>query len=94
VRRIGEIGPVSVVGEGAVGAGLRRNEALTGRAARRNANHFIQLAKTSAAELKMSPDGLAERIAALLDERKRFKREVSEARRKLANERWLERAQR
>jgi alanyl-tRNA synthetase len=84
VRRTGDIGLVSVVGESAVGAGVRRIEALTGRAARHNANHFIQLAKTGAAELKVQPDELADRIAALLDERKRLEREVSEARRKLA----------
>jgi alanyl-tRNA synthetase len=84
VRRTGDIGLVSVVGESAVGAGVRRIEALTGRAARQNANHFIQLAKTGAAELKVQPDELAERIAVLLDERKRLEREVSEARRKLA----------
>jgi alanyl-tRNA synthetase len=84
VRRTGDIGLVSVVGESAVGAGVRRIEALTGQAARRNANHFIQLAKTGAAELKVQPDELAERIAALLDERKRLEREVSDARRKLA----------
>jgi alanyl-tRNA synthetase len=84
VRRTGDIGLVSVVGESAVGAGVRRIEALTGRAARHNANHFIHLAKTGAAELKVQPDELADRIAALLDERKRLEREVSEARRKLA----------
>jgi alanyl-tRNA synthetase len=84
VRRTGDIGLVSVVGESAVGAGVRRIEALTGRAARHNANHFIQLAKTGAAELKVQPGELAERIAVLLDERKRLEREVSEARRKLA----------
>jgi alanyl-tRNA synthetase len=84
VRRTGDIGLVSVVGESAVGAGVRRIEALTGRAARHNANHFIQLAKSGAAELKVQPDELAERIAVLLDERKRLEREVSEARRKLA----------
>jgi alanyl-tRNA synthetase len=84
VRRTGDIGLVSVIGESAVGAGVRRIEALTGRAARRNANHFIQLAKTGAAELKVQPDELTERIAVLLDERKRLEREVSDARRKLA----------
>ena len=84
VRRTGDIGLVSVVAESAVGAGVRRIEALTGRAARHNANHFIQLAKTGAAELKVQPDELAARIAALLDERKRLEREVSDARRKLA----------
>ncbi len=84
VRRTGDIGLVSVVSESAVGAGVRRIEALTGRAARHNANRFIQLAKAGAAELKVQPDELTERIALLLDERKRLEREVSDARRKLA----------
>jgi alanyl-tRNA synthetase len=84
VRRTGDIGLVSVVAESAVGAGVRRIEALTGRAARHNANHFIQLARTGAAELKVQPDELPERIAVLLNERKRLEREVSDARRKLA----------
>jgi alanyl-tRNA synthetase len=84
VRRTGDIGLVSVVSESAVGAGVRRIEALTGRAARHNANHFIQLAKEGAAELKVQPDELPERIAVLLEERKRLEREVSDARRKLA----------
>src|SRR6201999_3044264 len=38
VRRTGDIGIVSVVGESAVGAGVRRIEALTGRAARKAGN--------------------------------------------------------
>ncbi len=42
VRRTGDIGIVSVVGESAVGAGVRRLEALTGRAARKAANHTSQ----------------------------------------------------
>src|ERR1700745_2704536 len=84
VRRTGDIGLVSVVSESAVGAGVRRIEALTGRAARNNPNHFIQRAKGGAAELKVQPDELPERIAVLLEERKRLEREVSDARRKLA----------
>ncbi|MBO0752282.1 MAG: alanine--tRNA ligase [Bradyrhizobiaceae bacterium] len=84
VRRTGDIGVVSVVSESAVQAGVRRIEALTGREARRHANHFIKLAKTGAAELKVQPDELAERIIVLLDERKRLEREVADARRKLA----------
>ncbi len=84
VRRTGDIGLVSVAGESAVGAGVRRIEALTGRAARHHANRFIQLAKTGAAELKVQPEELAERIAAVQEDRKRLERELSEARRKLA----------
>jgi alanyl-tRNA synthetase len=84
VRRTGDIGLVSVVGESAVGAGVRRIEALTGRAARHNANRLGQLAKAAASELKVQVEDLPERIAALVDDRKRLEREVSDARRKLA----------
>jgi alanyl-tRNA synthetase len=84
VRRTGDIGLVSVVGESAVGAGMRRIEALTGRAARHNANRIVQIAKAGAAELRAQLEDLPERIAALIDDRKRLEREVSDARRKLA----------
>src|SRR5208282_1650220 len=67
VRRTGDIGIVSVVGESAVGAGVRRLEALTGRAARRAANDTIQIAKAAAAELRVQLDEVPERVAALLD---------------------------
>jgi alanyl-tRNA synthetase len=84
VRRTGDIGLVSVVAESAVGAGVRRIEALTGHAARHNANRIVALAKAGAAELRVQPEEMPERIAALLDDRKRLEREVSDARRKLA----------
>jgi alanyl-tRNA synthetase len=84
VRRTGDIGLVSIVGESAVGAGVRRIEALTGHAARHNSNRMVQLAKAGAAELKVQLEDLPERIAALVDDRKRLEREVSDARRKLA----------
>ena len=50
VRRTGDIGLVSVVGESAVAAGVRRIEALTGRAARKAANNQVELAKAASAE--------------------------------------------
>jgi len=84
VRRTGDIGLVSVISESAVGAGVRRIEALTGRAARQNANRMVHIAKAGAAELKVQLEDLPERIAALIDDRKRLEREVSDARRKLA----------
>jgi len=84
VRRTGDIGLVSVVGESAVAAGVRRIEALTGRAARKHGNHIVHIAKTGAAELKVALEEVPERIAALLDDKKRLEREVSDARRKLA----------
>jgi alanyl-tRNA synthetase len=84
VRRTGDIGLISVTGESAVSSGVRRIEALTGRGARKHANDVIGLAKTAAAELRTTVDDVPARIAALLDERKKLERELSDARKKLA----------
>jgi alanyl-tRNA synthetase len=84
VRRTGDIGLVSVLGDSGVAAGVRRLEALTGKAARKHANSIIQVAKAVAGELKAPLDDVPGRIAALFDERKRLERDLSEARRKLA----------
>jgi len=84
VRRTGDIGLVSIVEEAAVGAGVRRIEALTGTLARKHANAFRQVARAVAAELKASVAEVAARAGNLLDERRRLERELSEARKKLA----------
>jgi alanyl-tRNA synthetase len=84
VKRTGDIGVISVVGEAAVGAGVRRIEALTANAARANANHFIKLAKTVASELRVSIEDVPSRIAALISERKQLERELTNAQQKLA----------
>jgi alanyl-tRNA synthetase len=84
VQRTGDIGVISVVGDSAVGSGVRRIEALTAQAARANANNFARLAKATASELRVPVDDIPGRVAALLDERKRLERELSDARKKLA----------
>jgi alanyl-tRNA synthetase len=84
VKRTGDIGLISVLGDSAVSSGVRRIEALTGHHARRHANDTIQLAKTAAGELRTTLDDMPARIASLMDERKKLERELSEARKKLA----------
>jgi alanyl-tRNA synthetase len=84
VRRTGDIGLISIVGEGGVAAGVRRLEALTGTAARKSANHLAQLAKAASAELKVPLEDMPGRLALVLDERKRLERELSDAKKKLA----------
>ena len=84
VRRTGDIGLISVLSESAVASGVRRIEALTGRYARKHANDTMQLAKSAASELRSPLEEMPSRIAALIDERKRLERDLSEARRKLA----------
>ncbi len=84
VRRTGDIGLISVLGDSGVASGVRRIEALTGRAARKAAEKQVELAKTAASELKVPLEELPGRLAALLDERKKFERDLTDARKKLA----------
>ena len=84
VKRTGDIGLISVTGESAVSSGVRRIEALTGRHARKHANDTMSIAKTAAAELRTTVDDMPARIAALMEERKKLERDVTDARKKLA----------
>ncbi|MBR0792923.1 alanine--tRNA ligase [Bradyrhizobium manausense] len=84
VRRTGDIGLITLTGESAVASGVRRIEALTGNYARRHANETMALAKTAANELRTSLDDVPARITALMEERKKLERELSDARKKLA----------
>jgi alanyl-tRNA synthetase len=84
VKRTGDIGLITLTGEGAVASGVRRIEALTGRHARKHANDTMALAKAAANELRTSIDDVPARITALMDERKKLERELSDARKKLA----------
>ncbi|MBR0801346.1 alanine--tRNA ligase [Bradyrhizobium jicamae] len=84
VRRTGDIGLISVTSESAVASGVRRIEALTGRHARKHANDTMALARTAAHELRTSVEDVPARIAALMEERKKLERDLSDARKKLA----------
>jgi len=84
VRRTGDIGLIFGLTDSGVAAGVRRIEAVTGRAARNAANHSAKLAREVAAEMKAPLDEMPARLAALLEERKRLERDLSDARRKLA----------
>ena len=84
VRRTGDIGLISSLSDSGVAAGVRRIEALTGTAARKAAEKQIQVAKNAAAELKVQLEDLPARVAALLDERRKIERELTEAKKKIA----------
>src|SRR5262245_31284330 len=84
VRRTGDIGLFKIISEGAVGAGVRRIEAVTGAAAEAYVAEQQRLLNEAAATLKALPSDLTQRIAALLDERKRLERELTEARKRSA----------
>ncbi|HEX5868142.1 MAG TPA: DHHA1 domain-containing protein, partial [Beijerinckiaceae bacterium] len=84
VARTGDIGLVSVVSEGAVAAGVRRLEAMTGDAARRHLKGQSRRLQDIAGLLKIPVDEAPERLAVVLDERRKLERDLTDARRKLA----------
>jgi alanyl-tRNA synthetase len=84
VRATGEIGLIKVVQEGAVAAGVRRIEALTATAARNHLAAQDAALRQIADLLRVQPSEAPNRIAALLEERKKLDRELSETKKKLA----------
>ncbi len=84
VRRTGDIGLVSIVAESAVAAGVRRLEAKTADGARQHLNEEGKRLRELASLLKSPADDAAERLAALIEDRRKLERELTEARRKLA----------
>ena len=83
-RRTGDIGLVSIVGRSAVAAGVQRIEAKTGAAARHHLNAEARVLHDLSGLLRAPVEDAAERLAALIEERKKLERELTEARKKLA----------
>ena len=84
VAQTGDIGPIRIVSESGVSAGVRRIEALSGEAARQ---HFVRRDRQVgeiAALLKTGPDDAVERVRALIEERRRLERELTEANKRAA----------
>lgn len=84
VRRTGDIGLIKILSESAVSAGVRRIEAVTGSAAMdyfRNQENIINAVSD---RLKAPADQAPERIEAMISERKKMEKEISELRRQVA----------
>jgi alanyl-tRNA synthetase len=84
VARTGDIGLFKIVSESAVAAGVRRIEAVTGQAALAYMEETEALLNKAASALNAPASALPERIATLLEDRRRMENELSELRRKLA----------
>ena len=84
VRRTGDIGLFRIVAESAVSAGVRRVEAVTGEAALAVVAENDRRLYEVAAALRTGPAEVAERVAGLLEERRRLERQVAELQKKLA----------
>jgi alanyl-tRNA synthetase len=84
VHSTGEIGILHIVSEESVGSGLRRIEAMTGRAAERLVEERLAALDSLAEELRTSPAEVAEKVAGVLAERDKERKRTAELERKLA----------
>ena len=85
VARTGDIGHFRITAEGAVASGVRRLEGVTADGALVYARRREGLLTDVAERLKSAPEQLPERVAALVEERRRLDRELAETRKKLAS---------
>ena len=84
VARTGDIGLLKVVGESASSAGIRRIEALTGAAALDYLESQERALAKVASVLRARPLEAADRVQALLDERKALQTELADLKRQIA----------
>jgi alanyl-tRNA synthetase len=81
----GDIGIFKIVDQGAVAAGVRRIEALTGQAAIDYMRQREDWLDAAAVELRTTPADVPARVHALVEDRKKLEREIAELRKKLAS---------
>jgi alanyl-tRNA synthetase len=86
VRNTIEIGPFRIVSEGALAAGVRRIEALTGPAALRLLRSEADLLHEIARDLKVPPSDAAERVRKLFAQIKGLEKELQDARRRASRD--------
>ena len=84
VGRTGDIGLFRIVGESAVSAGVRRIEALTGAAALGAMLETDRRLGEAAFLLRAAPAEVPDRVAQLLEDRRKLERQVAELQHKLA----------
>ena len=84
VARTGDIALFKILSESAIAAGIRRVEAVTGEAARQYLEQQAGYTRAVADKLKAKPEDVPARIEALMAERKKLEKELSEAKKALA----------
>jgi alanyl-tRNA synthetase len=84
VQRTGDIGYFKILSEGAVAAGVRRIEAVTGAYAEAVVGEMQHRLNEIAGALRASPAEAPERVAAVQENVRRLERQVADLQRKLA----------
>ena len=86
VGTTGEIGPFVITSEGSSAAGVRRIEALTGRAAQALLMDRLDALNTVAASLRVQPEQTAEAVQRLQEQNRQLERQLEELRGELARQ--------
>jgi alanyl-tRNA synthetase len=84
VKRTSEIGSFYIASESSIGAGLRRIEAVTGRAAQKLIQERMRVLGAAATALASSLTGVDQKVLALQDELQRQAKEIARLRREIA----------
>ena len=84
VSATGDIALFKIVSESAVSSGVRRIEALTGEAARQWLTAREDRLKEAAGLLRVAPDEVPARIAALVEGQRKLERELADAKKAIA----------
>jgi alanyl-tRNA synthetase len=82
VERTGEVGAVYILGESSIGAGIRRLEATSGRAAEKLVWERFQREERLARKLQTTPAELEAKLQSLMDELDQLRREKETLERK------------
>ena len=86
VGTTGEIGPFLITSEGSSAAGVRRVEALTGRAAHAVLANRLAALDTVAAGLRVQPEQTVEAVQRLQEQNRQLERELEQTRAKLSRQ--------
>jgi alanyl-tRNA synthetase len=76
VQRVGDIGQFKILGESAIGAGIRRIEAVAGERAVQSVQHMESRLQQVASLLKVGPDAVDSRLEQILARTRSLEKEV------------------
>jgi alanyl-tRNA synthetase len=79
VKNVGQIGRFKIISESGVAAGVRRIEAITGRAAIQDANKQNQILNSVSTLLKVRAEDLTAQVEKILAEDKAMKKQIEQA---------------
>ncbi len=85
-QRSGDIGLFKIIGESSVASGVRRIEAVTGRAALQHVQETERILRNVSRILKTTPESVTERIEKALNQQKALEKELSQLKGKIAAE--------